>query len=37
LISTSFDGVAVIRLFYTSVAALLLAMTIEQALAISVL
>ncbi|BAN24907.1 hypothetical protein BRPE64_BCDS02460 [Caballeronia insecticola] len=35
--STSFDGVAVIRLFYTAVAALLLSMTIEQALAIPVL
>jgi hypothetical protein len=34
LISTSSDGVAMIRLFYAAVAALLLSMTIEQALAL---
>jgi hypothetical protein len=32
-----FDGAAMIRLFYAAVAALLLAMTIEQALALSAL
>lgn len=34
LVSTSFDGAAMIRLFYTAVAALMLSMSIEQALAI---